>query len=213
MASSKCFFTKPLPWIAILVPFFVCASFSGYGLLSILFTTLVLILSSVFFTFSKPKPVIVDKALEDDQECLSELGPERETITQKEESQEVGVLGQVHDYLVRSPDSFSESESIDHSSTSEDDLPDSGDVSQSPDCSDDSISDEESLIEIALPTGHYADPEEEEEEEEPKSNLQKKFADFSPESLFRQGSLMEVLAEANEEENLIEIDLSMGSIK
>jgi hypothetical protein len=37
-----------------------------------------------------------------------------------------------------------------------------------------------------------------------------------PESIFRQQGLMELfaeIAEVNEEENLIEIDLSMGSIK
>uniref|UniRef100_A0A5B6YL57 Putative myelin transcription factor 1-like protein n=1 Tax=Davidia involucrata TaxID=16924 RepID=A0A5B6YL57_DAVIN len=229
MASSMCFFRNPLPWIAILVPIFVCAGFSGYGLLSILFfTALVLILSSIFFTFSKQKPVLVEKSVKDEealsqnQECLaqveqvvSELEPERETKTQQKETQEGGA-DQIHDYLVKSPHSFSESESIDHSSTSDDsevDWPYSGNVVQSPDCSDDSISDEESLIEIALPSGHYVGPK----EDEPKSNLLKKFPDFSStESLLRQPSLMELFAEINEmneEENLIEIDISMGSIK
>ncbi|KAA8526621.1 hypothetical protein F0562_008176 [Nyssa sinensis] len=169
------------------------------------------------------QPVLVEKSMEaealsSDQACFaSKLEFERENITEKKEAHESGV-DQVYDYIVRSPDSFSESESIDHLSTSEGsevEWPYSGDVAESPDCSDDdSISDEESLIEIALPSGHYSGPEE--EEEEPKSNLQNNFSDFSPESLFREGSLMELSPEGNEmneEENLIEIDISMGSIK
>nr|GMC77027.1 Eukaryotic translation initiation factor 3 subunit C like [Ipomoea batatas] len=57
----------------------------------------------------------------------------------------------------------------------------------SPHCSSDcSISDEESLIELALPSGHFL-------------GLQK-----PPVDLF---------AEINEEDNMIEIDISMGSIK
>nr|XP_004502190.3 uncharacterized protein LOC101500977 [Cicer arietinum] len=69
--------------------------------------------------------------------------------------------------------------------------------------SDDSISDEESLIEIALPSGHFMDQQ------------NKKELSYD-QSLFDQQSLMEFLAEFNEmfeEENLIEIDISMGSIK
>ncbi|GJY25582.1 hypothetical protein Tco_0400308 [Tanacetum coccineum] len=60
-----------------------------------------------------------------------------------------------------SPDSCSESEVIDQfSSTSEEDSDFerwqfSGENRRSFDCSDGSISDEESLIEIALPGGHY----------------------------------------------------------
>jgi hypothetical protein len=60
---------------------------------------------------------------------------------------------------------------------------------------DGSISDEESLIEISLPSGHLVDQHKQE---------------------FNQQSLMELLEEFNEmyeEENLIEIDISIGSIK
>jgi hypothetical protein len=60
---------------------------------------------------------------------------------------------------------------------------------------DGSISDEESLIEISLPSGHLLDQHKQD---------------------FNQQSLMELLAEFNEmyeEENLIEIDISIGSIK
>jgi hypothetical protein len=54
--------------------------------------------------------------------------------------------------------------------------------------------------------------------EKPKVNKQqqKVAADFSPESFFQPHCLMELLSdinEMNEEDNLIEIDISMGSIK
>ncbi|KAF1890298.1 hypothetical protein Lal_00013552 [Lupinus albus] len=68
------------------------------------------------------------------------------------------------------------------------------------DNSDGSISDEESLIEIALPSGQCS--------------LQQKKRELSAEALLTQQTIIrEFLAEFNEEENLIEIDISMGSIK
>ncbi|CDO99422.1 unnamed protein product [Coffea canephora] len=124
-----------------------------------------------------------------------------------------GAAHQIH------PDLYSESESIDGQSFSSDQDSDidwsySGNLpSQSAECSDDSISDEESLIEIALPSGHYVGPK----EEYPKFSWQQKFQDFSTETkMFHQHSIKQLFAEINdmnEEENLIEIDLSMGSIK
>ncbi|XP_008464163.2 uncharacterized protein LOC103502111 [Cucumis melo] len=86
---------------------------------------------------------------------------------------------------------------------------------RSPHRSDDgSISDEESLIEIALPTGHYVsrkfDDVDEDEDEDDTPFRYQKLSDF------QKKNLVEVLAEINdinEEENLIEIDISMGSIK
>lgn len=75
---------------------------------------------------------------------------------------------------------------------------------------DDSVSvdDEDGLIEIAIPGTDSID----DLREEPKQNPPR----FLPESIFRQQGLDELLAEmneVNEEENLIEIDISMGSIK
>ncbi|KAK8527098.1 hypothetical protein V6N13_084969 [Hibiscus sabdariffa] len=71
----------------------------------------------------------------------------------------------------------------------------SGDVEQNPEISDEySTSDEEEeegLIEIAIPS----------------------LPSFMAESVFQQQDHVELLAEINEEENLIEIDISMGSIK
>ncbi|GFY97693.1 hypothetical protein Acr_12g0002340 [Actinidia rufa] len=132
---------------------------------------------------------------EKDENCSTEV----ETTVEEKGSCQISPLD----------DSFSESDqSIDESSVTDQDSEAawpyySGDVDPSPDDSDGSISDEESLIEIALPSGHYVGFE----KEEPKlsSQQQQKFH-----------SLIEFLAdinEVNEEDNLIEIDISMGSIK
>ncbi|KAE8685883.1 hypothetical protein F3Y22_tig00111088pilonHSYRG00079 [Hibiscus syriacus] len=88
-------------------------------------------------------------------------------------------------------------------------------VDRTPDWSDDgSISDEDSLIEISLPGGHYV--KRKEQQPNNKYSMQPKLPEFMPDSIFQQRSIMEFLAEfndMNEEENLIEIDISMGSIK
>ncbi|WVY92729.1 hypothetical protein V8G54_031817 [Vigna mungo] len=79
----------------------------------------------------------------------------------------------------------------------------SSSADHTPEFSDGTISDEDSLIEIALPSGHFVNN---------KNNnccsLQQKKRELSA-----QETLMELLAEFNEEENLIEIDIAMGSIK
>ncbi|XP_060211937.1 uncharacterized protein LOC132639509 [Lycium barbarum] len=103
----------------------------------------------------------------------------------------------------------SECESLDgHSSSSED-------SEQSPHCSDGSISDEESLIEITLPKGHFLDSEK--DTKLSFQHHQKVFADLAQESIFLQHSLVDYqlgdISDMNEEDNLIEIDISMGSIK
>ncbi|XP_057472604.1 uncharacterized protein LOC130761140 [Actinidia eriantha] len=176
MGSSLCFFKNPLPWIVVLVftGFLIC------GFLPIFFTTLFLIISSIFFTSSRHK-----------------------SVKQQKEAQE-GEVGR--NDLVRSFDSFLESETTYQSSTTNED----SEMGQILDWSDDSISEEEGLIEIRFPISGGL------EEEEPKSNLQQKFPEFSPEMIFRRRSPVEMLGESsemNEEDNLIEIDISMGSIK
>ncbi|GMP66541.1 hypothetical protein CsSME_00026859 [Camellia sinensis var. sinensis] len=194
MACSMCFF-------AVLVTFLVClcTAFSGCGfLLPLIFTIFFVVLSSAFFTFSKNKPLLMETSVE------PKLEPESETTTQPKDSQEAEiVLSQLDGNMVRPMDSFSENESIDQPSITDQDSEEEQETS--PDWSNDSISDEESLIEIALPSGHYVGGPN--KKEEPKFNLQQKFSDFS---------LMEILGdinEMNEEDNLIEIDISMGSIK
>ncbi|TKY47026.1 suppressor protein SRP40 [Spatholobus suberectus] len=87
------------------------------------------------------------------------------------------------------------------------------DISDSLDSDDDYEEEEEeedSLIEINLPSSHFSDLT-----EDPKQKLQSKLPDFLPDSIFKQQGLTELLAEINdmnEDENLIEIDISMGSI-
>lgn len=81
----------------------------------------------------------------------------------------------------------------------------------SSECSTESISDDESLIEINLPDGnHVEDYPEPIFEEESKEQF---IWDFLPESVFKQTGLMELLSEINEEDNMIEIDIARGSIK
>ncbi|KAJ3675558.1 hypothetical protein LUZ60_004600 [Juncus effusus] len=77
--------------------------------------------------------------------------------------------------------------------------------------SDESISDDESLIEISLPDGNHV-------ENDSNSFFEQGFKgesiwDFLPESVLNQTGLMELLKEINEEDNLIELDISRGSIK
>ncbi|KAG4935366.1 hypothetical protein JHK85_050285 [Glycine max] len=74
------------------------------------------------------------------------------------------------------------------------------------DYEEDEDEEEDSLIEINLPSSHFSDLI-----EDPKQKLQSKLSD----SIFKQQGLMEFLADINdmiEDENLIEIDISMGSI-
>lgn len=68
--------------------------------------------------------------------------------------------------------------------------------------SEESISDDENLIEISLPDGHFVAHEE-----------AKALARPLPEAAMRQHGLLELLLEINEEDNLIEIDIIRGSIK
>jgi hypothetical protein len=229
MASPLCFFkifSLVLPLMFALAPVLILAGFLGYGILSIFLTSTALILSSLILTFSKQKQTQVQKSVTDEivmpdqastspyiEDVISKpLVLEKEFITEEEEGR-----GQVDEYLVRSSQVItSESDCLGRSSTSEDSEVEwlfQDKMFQSRDCSDGSISDEDSLIEISLPGGHYICDH---EEDEVIYNLQNKLPDFAPGSFFKQHGLMELLAELNEmneEENLIEIDISVGSIK
>lgn len=232
MTSSMCCFGKSLPWVSglVLILLMTSANVFGFGILSLLFiTSLVVMVSTIFFTLFSKKLLVscVDNFVQEDQPLvMSEEEAEvhqpqpksdGQAIVQKEllEVQEENGVDEIHDYLAaKSADLYSESESIDQTFTSEEDSdiewPYSGEAPQSPDFSDGSISDEESLIEIALPSGQYVCPK---QEDNAKYICQHKLPYFSPEAIFRQHGLMELFAEFNEEENLIEIDISMGSIK
>lgn len=218
-----------LPWISVLITWLILSHLLEFGLASILFTSMALLLSSVLFALSRRKPVFMAEPLEEeifrsDQETLpiKEDGallsqPRIESMPQMREAQGQAKMFQPEGCTVRSSlDSSSESECINNFSTSEDsevEWPFKEDMDHSPDCSDGSITDEESLIEISIPSGHYVG----QKEEEPKFSLKQKFTDFTPDSIFQQNCLADLLAEINEmneeDDNLIEIDISMGSIK
>ncbi|XWS36684.1 hypothetical protein CRYUN_Cryun20dG0106500 [Craigia yunnanensis] len=231
MATSLFLLNNPLSWIVVLAPLITFGTFFIFGSLSILFTSTVLILSTVLFIFSKRKPKLVEKSVKEEiPKSVQENSPQIEDILtskqqnesqintqQKQASEGEGGSYQIRDYLVRSPDVLSETECLDQLSTTEDsevDRPFRDNMDQSPDYSDDgSISDEDSLIEISLPGGHFVSHK---ENEYNKYSMQQKLPDFMTESIFQQMSLMELLAvfnDMNEEENLIEIDISMGSVK
>lgn len=120
-------------------------------------------------------------------------------------------------YLVRSSVEalLSDSESVDQTTSSEDSEVDwmfrENLSNDSINYSDGSISDEEELIEIALPTGHYVDSKRAQEQQS-WYGFQQKWTDCSLESHFRHQNWMEMLNEMNDD-NFIEIDLCMGSIK
>ncbi|XVE72561.1 hypothetical protein DITRI_Ditri11bG0048200 [Diplodiscus trichospermus] len=228
--SSFFLLKNPVSWIVVLAPLITFATFLIFGSISILFTSTVLILSTVLFIFSKKKVKLVEKSIKEEMhKSVEESSPQIEDILASKQQHETGISAQqkqasegeggsyqIHDYLVRSPDILSENECVDQLSTTEDsevDWPFRDNLDQSPDHSDGSISDEDGLIEISLPGGHYVSHK---EDKPSKCSMQQKLPDFMPESIFQQRSLMELLAEfndMNEEDNLIEIDISMGSIK
>ncbi|KAI3457711.1 hypothetical protein Pfo_014374 [Paulownia fortunei] len=201
MACCLCFFQGSKSWIAVLVPILaVFASFSsGPGTLSIsiTFSMLLILLSTLFL--SKQKPALVDNhnsmleeaemAQEKQEKALftsagnspdeaGEVVSETGTTTTTTNAQVKELVENGDGFLIRSQDFYSESDHF--SSTSSDEEFHSSDVEwpynpgqRRMDCSDDSISDEESLIELDIPD----------------------------------------VNEMNEEDNLIEIDIYMGSIK
>lgn len=208
MNSSLCSTKNSSSWIVFLISCLACVSFLDSVLLSILITSLGLILSTLLFTFSKLKSE--DESIQ--HVLVSKHHQETEYVNQEKQESQRNIENQTEKYLlVDSQDIYSESESNDQFSTSEDsDWLDSGNACRSPDCSDDgSISDEESLIEIEIPSGHYVSPNE--------KDLKLKYPmNYSSKSYFERNQLMELLAEINEmneEDNLIEIDISMGLIK
>lgn len=190
------------PWIvSFLIPIFsfACGDFTVF-----IITSLVLISSAFLFLInSKHNPRVLDheqqQSHEEDEHVLH--GSDQNDSDQVADAVKKGCLD------MGSLDSYSESEIIDQFSCTTEEDSDfdgwqfSGETYRRADCSDGSISDEESLIEIALPGGHYVGYKDEVEEE--------------PKLCCRQRSPESVLwwPEMNEEENMIEIDISVGSIK
>lgn len=200
------------PWLALLLPIFaVFASAHGTLLISISLSIVVVLFSTMFlFIFTKQeKPIILDPCPLLIKEARTETIDFPPQDCSCNDSGEV-VLAQ------KEQDLYSESESMEQfssSSSEEEEEEEEGDHCCSDiewpyynmgqrlqlDCSDDgSISDEESLIEIAIPSGHFVSPH---------KDFNLKCCKLShQEPIFHKDLLAE-------EDNLIEIDIYMGSIK
>uniref|UniRef100_A0A803MGL5 Uncharacterized protein n=1 Tax=Chenopodium quinoa TaxID=63459 RepID=A0A803MGL5_CHEQI len=181
-----------------------------FGFLTIFLTSSALILCPVILCRLKSYE---QKSTRREQSCTRST--EKENVARFEEEKMSKHKRQQNENH-RSPEILlSDSESVDHTTSSEDSENDSmfrENLSHSTNYSDGSISDEESLIEIALPTGHYVDSKRSQEPSWYGFQHQKWSSDCSLKSHFRQQNWMEMLNEMNEE-NFIEIDLCMGSIK
>lgn len=237
MVSHSCLFKNPPPWMVVFAPLLIFIGFLGSGFFTLfLITSTVLILSStVFLAISKHKPLQLvhreNSYHEDHQMAVTTDHLELVSKRQHDENQiqEVDDDHHIVASQASSPGCDDRSVSDDHddrcldeylSSTTSEDSEIVG-HDRSLDHSDGSISDEDSLIEIALPSGHYVGHKYYKEEDNGfnlrSASLHQKVPDLLPAgTIFRQRSLMELLAEINEmneEENLIEIDISMGSIK
>ncbi|PPS04240.1 hypothetical protein GOBAR_AA16433 [Gossypium barbadense] len=198
--------------VSILVPSLVLTSFLGLGFYVILFTTTILIISTSFLVkFSKKSNgVLVENPsstkLQVEAEVLTPLLMNK-TVSDASIEADNGIVNefQVDDSL----DLTSERENVEMKWMI------SGNEERNREISDEYSTseedDEEGLIEIAIPSNDPTGLN-----EEPKPNLQSSLPTLLPEPMFHQQDLVELLEEineVNEEENLIEIDISMGSIK
>lgn len=222
MLSCFCMFRNFTPsWR--MAPLALLLLFSSYRLLGfIFFTSLTLLFSTLVFMWSGFSLSFSGCTSEEKRPHGREsVAPtpmhNHETVRHVKESEEE----QVSDVDVDVDDeddapSESEWQEVLFLSSCEED-----EVDHTPECSDGTISDEDSLIEIALPSGHFVGHNQKREDSNKYNNkknnccsLQQKKRELSAhEALFNQQSLMELFAEFNEEENLIEIDIAMGSIK
>ncbi|KAJ8766530.1 hypothetical protein K2173_023777 [Erythroxylum novogranatense] len=213
----------PVQWGS--TPFFPC--FHTFGSSPVLLMMLILLLSSIFvFTFSKRKTILVKDTSEDEiskcrptmqleMEASKDLNADKDTVTSFK-STDHSECCLVDEHQVESTELTSDSESSDSILASENlefSWMCSSNIGQIDTISESSCSDEDenNLIEISLPKKNSVNTN-----EESKQKLQSSQVDCFPESIFRQKGFVELLEEieeATEEENLIEIDLSMGFIK
>lgn len=234
ICSSLCFFKPSLLFVAVFVSSLAFTCFLNFGFSPYLVTIPILFLSTLFIvTFSKKKVIVAENPAQDgspiycpksllEEEVGEKLNPELETVAQGNAAEQSEVCCIHDEYQVETTDCPSDSESSDDFSASENfelSWICSDNAGQNAAISESSISDDEEeeedgddLIEINLPKNSSIDMNAEESKQKLESNL----PDYLPESIFSQEGLMELLADINEvteEENLIEIDLSMGSIK
>ena len=225
--------SKPLLLLlGVLFPSLCFVCYQGFGLSPFLVSFPVMILSALFlFKFTKKKPastneinqlssqnnfheVKVKGQLYQEGETQKQAKNELEPISECFEENETAQISEngTESEGLELEDFPSESEVSD---TSEDFEPkwnmSSTNVGQNMaiyECSfsedEEDDDDDDNLIEISLPGGDSTGFD-----DKPRQNL----PDFLPESIFSQKGFVELLADMNEEDNLIEIDLSIGSIK
>ncbi|KAG2678241.1 hypothetical protein I3760_12G134500 [Carya illinoinensis] len=230
ICSSLCFSRTSGLCIAVLVLSLVITFHVSFGLSPFLLSIPILVLSTMFIvTFKKKRVILDDNPMQDedlicDQKILhgKEVRdtlhePLLETASQIEATrqQENGLMQEYQDESLPDILFSSDSESSNDSIIGENfdlKLMSSNYMEQDEAISDVSVSDEDddSLIEISLPGSKSGGLDHEEPKQKPQySNIH----DLLPDSIFQQQSLMELLTEINEmneEENLIEIDLSKG---
>lgn len=229
ISSSQCYFKLSLLFFAVFVPSLIFICFLNFGFSPLLVTISILLLSTILIlTFSKIKVIAVENPTQDDEvsmrrhknllenEVEQNLNPELEAVTLCSAAQQCEV-GDNHEYQVESTDfpsasdsgdDFSESDNFELNWVSFNNVGKNVATSENSLSSDEDEDEDDNLIEISFPD--YSSVELNESAEE---KLQ---TEYLPESIFGQEGLMELLADindVNEEDNLIEIDLSMGSIK
>ncbi|CAM8888077.1 unnamed protein product [Rhodiola kirilowii] len=185
----------------------------------IFFTSMFLILSTACFTLfytQNPKECKPNYEKEEEDEACSEHAADKGVFKTHGQIQGSESIHRAPNYLT----SISENESTaeydeDHCITTSEDMRGNHVGRSSLSSEDDgSISDEDTLIEIELPTGHYLSPK---ELEKHMLNTKRKLPDYHYSRTRQEKRWMELLSEANndlatEEDNLIEIDISIGSI-
>ncbi|RWV91955.1 hypothetical protein GW17_00045718 [Ensete ventricosum] len=178
-------------------------------------TTLFVLVLSTSLPFSLPrirqlvksdsiqKPSPADQVFADEKvDAAAVAGSGEGELTRTSTSSDSGTL----ESLSRSASQFSNFDDDDES------LPE--DACHSTESSEDSISDDENLIEISLPDGHFVAPEKPKALLKPLPDRRRgSLTNLLPDSMLRQHGLMDLLSEINEEDNLIEIDITRGSIK
>ncbi|XP_057526928.1 uncharacterized protein LOC130806045 [Amaranthus tricolor] len=226
--AYSCLLRNPLSWLAVLGSLLAFSRSTNFWFLTILLTSSALILCPVIILRAKrcqkksitredlcgtsTEEVVLESSSQDKVSSVNQTSSSEEEELKKEKEDKTRDT-----YLVRSSVEalLSDSESVDHTTSSEDSEVDwmfrENLSNDSTNYSDGSISDEEGLIEIALPTGHYVDSQRAQEQQS-WYGFQQKWTDCSLESHFRHQNWMEMLNEMNDD-NFIEIDLCMGSIK
>ncbi|RZS21089.1 hypothetical protein BHM03_00053677, partial [Ensete ventricosum] len=180
-------------------------------------TTLFVLVLSTSLPFSLPrirqlvksdsiqKPSPADQVFADEKvDAAAVAGSGEGELTRTSTSSDSGT----QESLSRSASQFSNFDDDDDDES----LPE--DACHSTESSEDSISDDENLIEISLPDGHFVAPEKPKALLKPLPDRRRgSLTNLLPDSMLRQHGLMDLLSEINEEDNLIEIDITRGSIK